>query len=93
MVWNKRFMRKNRERLFAEQRGLCYYCGEPMLLAKIGQGQAQPPRLATLDHIIPRSLGGTNAPTMNCVAACRQCNQERGTQDARMFLLQKQGLA
>lgn len=31
----------------------------------------------TLDHIIPRSLGGSNAIT-NLRLMCRDCNEERG---------------
>jgi 5-methylcytosine-specific restriction endonuclease McrA len=35
------------------------------------------PRRATIDHILPLSKGGTDAPT-NLRAACLQCNNERG---------------
>lgn len=76
--------------LFRKQRGACYYCGEPMLLAKVPEGVRQPPRLATIDHIIPKSKGGAFAE--NCVGACAECNSERGDRDARLFMLEKQGV-
>jgi 5-methylcytosine-specific restriction endonuclease McrA len=81
-----------RTRLFHAQRGLCYYCNRPMLLAKGPSEGRQPPHLCTLDHIIPLSRGGAFAPTQNAVAACAQCNNDRGDTDARMFMLQKQGV-
>ncbi len=100
--WGERAMMASRKikqkqngirRLFQEQNGVCFYCRKPMLIARIPAGQVQPRNLATLDHIIPRSAGGANGPTLNCVAACHSCNNERGTKDARMFMLEKQGLA
>lgn len=84
--------RHERERLFAEQRGKCYYCGCVMLLAQVPNRMRQPDNLATLDHIVPVSVAGTKATAKGrCVVACRICNQERGTTDARLFLLRKQG--
>lgn len=41
-------------------------------------------RRATVDHVVPRSYGGTNAIT-NLVAACRECNQQRGKQQNNTF--------
>ena len=81
-------MRAARERLFKEQKGLCYYCETPMLL----QHGSQTKRSATIDHIIPKSQGGSIGPTLNGVAACLACNRERGDKDARLFLLGKRGL-
>lgn len=82
-----------RKRLFEEQGGRCYYCSTIMLLAKIPNGVRQPSNLATLDHIIPVSKGGACGPTLNCILACRSCNNERGDQDARDFLFKKMGVA
>lgn len=42
----------------------CRYCGTPA--PETGAG-------LTVDHVIPRSLGGTNDPS-NLVAACQDCN-------------------
>ncbi len=87
--------RRERERLFKEQRGLCFYCNRPMLLRHSshppGVAHHLPPELATLDHIIPRANGGAWSPRENAVAACLECNAERGTKDARLFMLKKQG--
>ena len=33
----------------------------------------------TIDHVHPRTMGGTNI-TSNCVPACRSCNQSKGSQ-------------
>lgn len=52
----------------------CCYCG-----AGIEDGI----RL-TLDHLIPRSEGGTN-DAQNLVTACHRCNSVRGTRDWRVF--------
>ena len=43
----------------------CRYCGRRVR------------RSATLDHVLPRSRGGTDAPE-NVVLACRQCNEAKG---------------
>jgi 5-methylcytosine-specific restriction endonuclease McrA len=44
----------------------CQYCG------------AQPGGEAiTIDHVVPRSQGGTSSWT-NCVAACEDCNARKG---------------
>ena len=32
----------------------------------------------TTDHVMPKSLGGTNPMTANTVKACRQCNEAKG---------------
>lgn len=38
----------------------------------------------TLDHVIPRRLGGTNLST-NVFASCLRCNSRRGGQDVVAF--------
>lgn len=53
----------------------CHWCGagfsrEPRSL-----------RYKTREHLVPRSLGGT-LQDGNLVAACRACNQKRGTDTA-----------
>ena len=82
-----------RERLFHEQKGCCYYCGKPMLIGKGGPGYWLPHNFCTVDHIIPIAKGGARGATLNAVAACHRCNNQRGTKDARLFMLEKQGLA
>jgi len=52
-----------RKRIYARDGHACVHCGEREDL--------------TLDHITPRSRGGSNKPT-NLVTACRRCNTARG---------------
>ena len=47
----------------------CIYCGEKHHEHDL-----------TIDHVHPRTMGGTNI-TSNCVPACRTCNQSKGSQD------------
>lgn len=86
----REYLRQKRTKLYHEQRGLCFYCQEPMLLAKGPASARLPARLVTLDHIVPKSHGGAIAE--NTVAACFSCNNERGDTDARLFMLKKQGM-
>lgn len=44
----------------------------------------------TLDHVIPRSQGGTYT-LENTRLACFDCNQERGDEDFETFNRRKQG--
>lgn len=61
----------------------CYYCG-----LRIGlEAQASNPMpddLATLDHAIPTSRGGTNS-IMNLVAACYRCNSDKSDMTLQEF--------
>jgi 5-methylcytosine-specific restriction endonuclease McrA len=83
-------LRRNRAKLFRAQKHRCYYCGCKMILAKGPADGRCHPKLATIDHIVPKSHGGTYQE--NSVAACHACNNERGDMDAREFLLMKMGL-
>ncbi len=60
-------MAPRRERLFAIQGGLCAHCHKPMQ-----------PEHVTLDHVIPRADGGTDA-WENLMVAHKWCNERRGT--------------
>jgi 5-methylcytosine-specific restriction endonuclease McrA len=76
--------RRRMARLFELYAGCCYYCG-----VAVRQNNGERPEVnehATLDHLIPLSMGGTNEPG-NIVLACRGCNLERGTMDATKFLM------
>jgi len=70
------------ETIFARDGGRCVYCGvETHRLAK---GLSRSASLATLDHVVPRSMGGPlNAA--NLVLACQACNNQRGVMDAAEF--------
>lgn len=56
----------------ARDKYTCLYCGEVM------------PNRLEVDHIVPRSRGGSNTPS-NLVAACHDCNQEKGNMTAEEF--------
>ena len=84
-------MRRNRnscffEAIFARDRGLCVYCGVPVLRPGLGLHRASD--RATLDHLIPKSQGGALTEN-NVVLACQACNNERGTLDAEAFRAHK----
>jgi CRISPR/Cas system Type II protein with McrA/HNH and RuvC-like nuclease domain len=51
--------------IYKREGGRCFYC-----LGEIAELQFE------IDHIYPRSKGGTDCPT-NLVAACRACNNEK----------------
>jgi len=53
---------KIRPRILRRDQNTCYYCGQ---------------FADTVDHIIPRRLGGNDADD-NLVAACRNCNFSKG---------------
>lgn len=63
--------RKLRNKLFNRQRGKCCLCSKPMTLQ---QGRDDS---ATLEHLIPKSLGG-ELEKGNVKVAHRKCNIERG---------------
>lgn len=54
--------------LYIRDRFECLYCGRDLRNA--------PPKVATLDHLLPRIAGGTNEAT-NLVTACVSCNSSR----------------
>lgn len=75
-------------RLAEAQNHRCCYCSSSMVLSY--DGAVMPRDLATLDHVKPRTYGGTTAFN-NAVAACYQCNNLRGEMEAIAFynLMQK----
>ena len=58
---------------------VCYYCGE-LLSLELGRG-----KIWELDHKIPLSRGGSNAP-YNIVACHHDCNNKKGVQTEEEFL-------
>ncbi len=68
----------SRRGILARDRETCQYCGS----------QPGRPNL-TIDHVLPRSQGGTTQWD-NVVTACRECNRKKGgrtPEQARMLLL------
>lgn len=62
---------------------ICWYCGvDTIELAQYGRGKS------TVDHVIPRSRGGSDEPS-NLVCACSICNQEKADmtlEEYRLFV-------
>ena len=73
----------NTRTLCAVQRFQCYYCKQTMALPA-HQWAAQQDNHATLEHLLPRSEGGTY-DAHNIRAACRLCNTLRGTKHLSWF--------
>ena len=71
---------KNLPWLYGVQNGRCYYCGKKMrLIPGDLVRRRSPPDRATLEHIIPRAIGGDYIPR-NLAATCWECNQKKGDQ-------------
>jgi 5-methylcytosine-specific restriction endonuclease McrA len=56
----------NRRNIFARDKNKCQYCGKRFPTSEL-----------SLDHVIPRSLGG-GAAWANIVCACTMCNVKKG---------------
>jgi CRISPR/Cas system Type II protein with McrA/HNH and RuvC-like nuclease domain len=72
-----RKLRVNRNRVFKRDGNQCVYCGAKKEL--------------TIDHVIPKSRGGTNEWT-NLVTCCSKCNLKKGDktpEEARMTMSSK----
>jgi len=70
----------NRRNLFARDENRCQYCGRRFPSSEL-----------SLDHVIPRSMGGLTTWT-NVVCACVACNKRKGgrtPKDAHMRLIRK----
>ncbi|MFQ5413188.1 MAG: HNH endonuclease [Phycisphaerae bacterium] len=67
----------NRRNIFARDNNTCQYCGQRFKMSEL-----------SLDHVVPRSLGGGSCWD-NIVAACTTCNVKKGgrtPEDAHMRL-------
>jgi len=65
---------RKRMKVYARTNGRCAYCGISLDSARF-----------TLDHIIPRSKGGTSHIS-NLVACCESCNRRKWDRDLDDFL-------
>lgn len=63
-----------RYQLYMDQAGKCHYCNTKMVLNPRDQND---PRGCTIDHKVPKSLGGSNHRE-NLIGCCRKCNGFRG---------------
>jgi 5-methylcytosine-specific restriction endonuclease McrA len=76
----KRQVRFSRYNIYARDKCTCQYCDS-----------RYPRQELNLDHVIPRSRGGTST-WENVVCSCQECNRRKGgrtPQEARMALLRK----
>ncbi len=58
-------------RCLRRQKGKCYYCGIVMTACVVGTTPTA--TAATIEHLLPMALGGTNDDS-NLAAACYECN-------------------
>jgi hypothetical protein len=61
------------ELLFKRDKHTCAYCGVRFSRQRLSR-----------DHIVPRVLGGKDT-WMNCVTACKECNQAKGSKLVHNF--------
>ena len=62
------------QQVFERDGGMCYLCGLTVIFS-----EEAVPRQQSIDHVIPRSRGGSSALD-NLRLAHRQCNQRKGAQ-------------
>lgn len=70
----------NRRNIFARDKNRCQYCGKRKSTSEL-----------SLDHVIPRTIGG-KAVWENIVCACAECNVKKGgrtPKEAGLTLIQK----
>lgn len=75
-------LRRQRERLFKRQKGLCVWCGKPMqlLLFPHRMKKPPPPNACTIEHLESRwhpKRGTVGWGSNRLVAACWKCNNDR----------------
>jgi hypothetical protein len=79
-------------RLYVRQNGKCYYCDRLMNFGPYGaKDKHRSPLLCTIEHLddkYVRRRGGCDGKSERTVAACRQCNEQRGI-DRRNEMRQK----
>lgn len=66
--------KSQRRKLWNAQQGKCFYCSQPCT-----------PKTFTVDHIVPKSKGGSNG-LANKVGACLSCNNAKGSMSQEEFL-------
>ena len=74
-----------RRRIYERDGWRCVWCGSKVTTIKIA-GAVDNALLhhATVDHVVPRSRGGSNRPH-NLITACGRCNAKRGHRSVPAF--------
>ena len=57
----------NKKQIIKRDKCICQYCSKKIPVTQI-----------TIDHVIPRALGGNNT-YYNCVVCCKDCNVKKGS--------------
>lgn len=70
----KKGEQKSKREILYEASPFCKYCNKPLAFNSF-----------TLDHVVPKSKGGTNALS-NLVVSCYDCNNLKGSRDLEHFL-------
>jgi hypothetical protein len=70
--------------LHKRQNGKCYFCGRQTYLKQDNQSRMKS-KTASREHLIPKAHGGSNR-IVNIKLACHQCNKDRGTIDAVLWM-------
>lgn len=75
-----RAKRNLRRKVWKRSDKKCFYCGKELVFSGVKKSNKM-----TIEHLIPKSQGGTNA-LKNCVAACLECNHKRGNKKIKDFI-------
>jgi len=69
---------KHRALVLERDGRVCHYCGKALPLKSS----------ACLDHVVPRSKGGSDDPD-NLVVACKRCNTQKGNSDLGVYIARR----
>ena len=70
--------------IFSASRWKCIYCNKEVFFYQERPNTKLPHNMATIDHIIPKSKGGTDKKS-NLVCACIECNHASSDMDYFAF--------
>lgn len=79
-IWHLKHtaVRRRKVEILWKRDGRCVFCNISTSLEKRETGSGR--NMATIDHILPQSMGGTDHLS-NMVIACKACNSARGIMD------------
>lgn len=79
MKWTKKeILRAWKKKQLTKQDRRCHYCKCKMDTTTYSPGEQFPLNAVTVDHVVPRSRGGSDHPN-NLVLACFGCNSTKGS--------------